>query len=128
MNAEEQKYRQMTETAVWKLIIKLSIPTMISMMITTIYNTADTYFVSKISVSASAATGIVFSLMALLQAFGFMLGHGAGSNISRLLGARHVERASTFISAFVSVISTMARLLEVSTFEGIVGIMRITPS
>ncbi len=61
MNAEEQKYRQMTETAVWKLIIKLSIPTMISMMITTIYNTADTYFVSKISVSASAATGIVFS-------------------------------------------------------------------
>ena len=77
----------MTETAVWKLIIKLSIPTMISMMITTIYNTADTYFVSKISVSASAATGIVFSLMALLQAFGFMLGHGAGSGSIRCRGS-----------------------------------------
>ena len=86
MTVEEKKYHQMTETSVGKLIIKLSIPTMISMMITTIYNTADTFFVSKISVSASGATGIVFSLMAILQAFGFMLGHSAGSNISRLIG------------------------------------------
>ena len=69
-----------------------------SMMVTTIYNTADTFFVSKISVAASGATGIVFSLMAILQAFGFMLGHGAGSNISRLLGARKVANASVFLS------------------------------
>lgn len=121
MNAEEQKYRQMTETAVWKLIIKLSIPTMISMMITTIYNTADTYFVSKISVSASAATGIVFSLMALLQAFGFMLGHGAGSNISRLLGARHVERASTFIS------TSFFLAVAIGTLIGCLGLLFLEP-
>ena len=121
MTAEEQKYRLMTETGVGKLIIRLSIPTMISMMITTIYNTADTFFVSKISVSASGATGIVFSLMAILQAFGFMLGHGAGSNISRLLGARHVERASTFISTSFFLAISLGILI------GCVGLLFLEP-
>ena len=72
MTNEEAKYKRMTETPVSKLILTLAVPTIISMMITTIYNTADTFFVSKISVAASGATGIVFSLMAVLQAFGFM--------------------------------------------------------
>ena len=121
MNAEEQKYRLMTETGVGKLIIRLSIPTMISMMITTIYNTADTFFVSKISVSASGATGIVFSLMAILQAFGFMLGHGAGSNISRLLGARHVKRASTFLS------TSFFLAIAVGTLIGCSGLIFLEP-
>ena len=111
----------MTETSVGKLIIKLSIPTMISMMITTIYNTADTFFVSKISVSASGATGIVFSLMAILQAFGFMLGHGAGSNISRLLGARHVERASTFLS------TSFFLAIAIGTLVGCTGLLFLEP-
>ncbi len=98
MTAEEAKYTRMTETPVPRLILTLAVPTIISMMITTIYNTADTFFVSRISVAASGATGIVFSLMAILQAFGFMLGHGAGSNISRLLGARKSEHANIFLS------------------------------
>ena len=98
MTSEEKKYIKMTETPVSTLILTLAVPTIISMMVTTIYNTADTFFVSKISVAASGATGIVFSLMAILQAFGFMLGHGAGSNISRLLGARKVAYASVFLS------------------------------
>ena len=98
MVSEETKYKKMTETPVSTLILTLAVPTIISMMVTTIYNTADTFFVSKISVAASGATGIVFSLMAILQAFGFMLGHGAGSNISRLLGARKVANASVFLS------------------------------
>lgn len=71
------------------------------MLITNIYNMADTFYVSKISVSASGATGIVFALMAVLQAFGFMFGHGAGSNISRLLGAKKIERAKVFTSTSV---------------------------
>ena len=91
----------MTCTPVWKLVLMLGLPTTVSMLITNIYNTADTFFVSKISVSASGATGIVFALMAILQAFGFMFGHGAGSNISRLLGARKVEHASVFASTSV---------------------------
>ena len=92
----EIHYRKMTEMPVNKLILSLCVPTVISMLITTIYNAADTYFVSKISVSASGAVGILFSLMAILQAFGFMCGHGSGSWISRLLGAREIERARQY--------------------------------
>lgn len=94
--SQEEQYRKMTETPVGRLILSLSGPTIVSMLVTNLYNMADTYFVSNISTSASGATGVVFGLMAILQAFGFMFGHGAGSNISRLLGARHVERARSF--------------------------------
>ncbi|MBE6535279.1 MAG: MATE family efflux transporter [Ruminococcaceae bacterium] len=88
----------MTETPVWRLIITLGIPTTVSMLITNIYNMADTYFVSTLSNAAGGATSIVFSVMAILQAFGFMFGHGAGSHVSRLLGARDSERAGRFTS------------------------------
>ena len=89
----------MTETPVWRLIITLGIPTTISMLITNIYNMADTYFVSTLSNAAGGATSIVFSIMAILQAFGFMFGHGAGSHVSRLLGAKDEERAGKFASS-----------------------------
>ena len=91
----------MTETPVWKLVLVLGLPTTISMLVTNIYNMADTYFVSEISNSAGGATSIVFSIMAILQAFGFMFGHGAGSHVSRLLGAKDAERAGKFLSSSV---------------------------
>ena len=96
--SSEEQFRKMTETPVAKLIIMLGIPTTISMLITNIYNMADSFFVSQISVSAGGATSIVFGLMSILQAFGFMFGHGAGSYISRLLGARDVNKASRYAS------------------------------
>lgn len=95
---ETEQYKKMTETPVSKLIIMLGIPTTISMLVTNIYNMADTYFVGTIGTSASGAVGIVFGLMAIIQAFGFMFGHGAGSIISRRLGAKDVESASRFAS------------------------------
>lgn len=94
----ESQFAKMTETPVPSLIISLAVPTVISMLITTVYNITDTYFVSKISIPASGATGIVFSLMAILQAFGFMFGHGAGSCISRYLGAKEFEKAKIYSS------------------------------
>lgn len=94
----DSQYRKMTETPVGKLIISLGIPTTISMLITNIYNMADSYFVSQLSLSAGGATSIVFGVMSILQAFGFMFGHGAGSNISRSLGSKHTERASKYAS------------------------------
>lgn len=101
--AADLQYRKMTETPVNRLIFSLSIPTVISMLIVMIYNMADTYFVSKISVSASGATGIVFGLMSIFQAFGFLYGQGAGSIISRLLGKKDIEKARMFCStAFFS--------------------------
>lgn len=96
---EERQYRRMTETPVSKLVIQLGIPTTISMLVTTIYNMADTYFVGELKDnSASGAIGVVFGLMAIIQAVGFMFGHGAGSMISRALGQRDKERASTLAS------------------------------
>lgn len=97
-SSSEQQYRKMTETPVNKLVISLGIPTTISMLVTNIYNMADTYFVSDINNSASGAIGVVFALMAIIQAFGFMYGHGAGSNIGRLLGAKNIKRAGVFAS------------------------------
>ncbi len=95
---QSAQYRKMTETPVAKLIIMLGIPTTISMLVTNIYNMADTYFVGQLGTSASGAVGIVFGLMAIIQAFGFMFGHGAGSIISRRLGAKDIESASRFAS------------------------------
>lgn len=97
-NSTEQ-YTFMTETPVSKLILKLGIPTTISMLVTNIYNMADTYFVGTLGTSASGAVGVVFGLMAIIQALGFTLGHGAGSIISRKLGAKEIDDASLVASA-----------------------------
>lgn len=112
-DVESKQYQKMIEMPVGKLIITLGIPTTISMLITNIYNMADTYYVSKISVSASGATGIVFALMAILQAFGFMFGHGAGSNISRQLGAKRVEKAKVYASTSVFLALLMGMVILV---------------
>ena len=103
---QEQRYIKMTETPISRLIPSLAIPTIISMLVTSIYNMADTFFVGKINTSATAAVGIVFPLMAMIQAFGFFCGHGSGNYISRQLGAHNFEDASKmsatgFVSAFV---------------------------
>ena len=98
MDKASAQYIKMTETPVAKLILMLGIPTTISMLVTSIYNMADTYFVGQIGTSASGAIGVVFGLMAIIQAFGFMFGHGAGSIVSRSLGARDTERATQITS------------------------------
>lgn len=93
---KEEKYKQMIETPVNKLIPGLAVPTIISMLVTSIYNMADTFFVSQIGTSASGAVGIMFSAMAMIQAIGFTLGMGSGNNISRALGNRNEQRAGIF--------------------------------
>ena len=92
------QFDKMTKTPVSKLIIKLSIPAIISMMVTNVYNLVDTAFVGQLGNSASGAVGIVFGFMAVLQAIGFMFGNGSGSIISRLLGAKNTEQASKIAS------------------------------
>ncbi|MBQ7066109.1 MAG: MATE family efflux transporter [Lachnospiraceae bacterium] len=93
MEKENQQYIKMTETKISSLISSLAVPTIVSMLITSIYNMADTFFVSKLGASASGAIGIVFSLMAIIQAVGFTLGQGSGSVISRLLGEQKNDEA-----------------------------------
>ncbi len=90
------QYDLMTKKPVPGLIVKLGIPTMISMFVTTLYNMADSYFVGQINTSASGATSVVMGLMAILQAAGFMFGHGSGSIISRKLGQKEIEDARRY--------------------------------
>ena len=92
------QFRRMTETPIPQLVLSLAAPTILSMLITSIYNLADTFFVGQISTSASGAVGVVSSLMAIIQALGFMLGHGAGTIISRSLGSRDTTTATRFAS------------------------------
>ena len=81
-----------------RVIISLSVPTIISMLVTSFYNIADTYFVGQIDTQSTAAVGIVFSVMSIIQAMGFFFGHGSGNYISRKLGAKEKENAERMAS------------------------------
>lgn len=103
----QDKFTYMTQTPVKKLVGTLAVPTMISMLVTSIYNLADTYFAGQIGTSESAAIGIALPLMAIIQALGFMFGHGSGNYISRLLGSHRGQEADRvasvgFFSAFIA--------------------------
>ena len=118
---EVNQYEKMTSWPIPKLVITLGIPTTISMLVTNIYNMADTYFVSELGNSASGAVGVVLGLMAIIQAFGFMFGHGAGSIIARKLGQKDAHSASVFAS-----LSILACLC-VGTVIGVLGLIFINP-
>lgn len=97
----DEKFIQMTEAPIEKLVLKLAGPTIVSMMVTSIYNMADTYFVSQINTSASGAVGVAFPLMMLIQAIGFTLGMGSGNYISRLLGQKNRDYSSRVLATGV---------------------------
>ena len=106
MHEHIDNYTYLTQAPVHRVIITMAIPTIISMLVTGLYNIADTFFVGKIDTQATAAVGVVFSLMFFVQAMGFFFGHGSGNYISRELGARRhenaVKMASTgFFSSFL---------------------------
>ena len=123
----EKRFKKMTESPVPTLILELALPPMISMLISAIYNMADTYFVSQINTSASGAVGVVFSLMAVIQALGFTLGMGAGTYSSRLLGGKNragaSEAASTaFYSALIGGLGlTVFGLLYIDPLMNMLG-------
>jgi Na+-driven multidrug efflux pump len=96
-NADSQ-FKKMTETPVSKLVVRLAVPTVISMLVTAIYSMADTFFVSRINTQSSAAVGIVFPIMSIIQACGFTLGMGSGSLVSRRLGEKKNDEASCITS------------------------------
>lgn len=125
----EEKYRMMVDTPVQKLIPRLAVPTIISMLITSIYNMADTFFVSQLSTSASGAVGINFSLMAMIQAIGFTLGMGSGNYMSRMLGAKFQEKAQRACSTAVYTAFAFGLVLAclgVSNIESLVRLLGAT--
>lgn len=129
MNSDKatKQFDKMTKTPITKLLIQLSIPTIISMMITNIYNMVDTAFVGKLGTSASGAVGIIFGFMAILQAVGFLFGQGAGSLMARSLGSKDREEASRIAStgafcAFVmSIIVAIVCFIFIDTLVVVLG-------
>lgn len=115
------QYDKMTKTPLVKLIVSLGIPTTISMLVTSLYNMADTYFVGTLGESPQAATGILFTLQAIIQAVAFMLGQGSGTMVSKALADRDKEEASEYVSTgfFTGVFFGMA--------FSIVGLLFLTP-
>ena len=95
---EEEKIRKMTTEPVHRLICSLAVPTIITMLVTGLYNMVDTFFVGQIGTEATAAVGLIFPVMAIIQAFGFFFGMGSGNFISRSLGAHKHDEAQTMAS------------------------------
>lgn len=128
---EEERFLQMTEAPLGGVITSLAVPCIISNLITTIYNMADTYFIGKLSTSASGAVGIALSAMHLIQAMGFFFGQGAGNNVSRLLGAHKREEASMLTAtSFVSCIlaSVVFSVCGILWIEPICRLLGSTPT
>lgn len=98
-NNQSEKFIRMTTEPVERLVMRLAVPTIISMLVTTFYNLVDTLFVRQLeNDSMVAAVGVVLPLMSIIQAFGFFCGHGSGNYISRALGRRDTEDAETMAS------------------------------
>ena len=113
MNKEEKQYQKMINTPVKKLVLTLGIPTTISMLVTSIYNIADTYFVSNLDEGAAGAVGVVFPLMAIVQAIGFTFGMGSSSMISSKLGEKKDEDAQKLGSSAFYVAIGLGILLAI---------------
>lgn len=118
---QKEKVTYMLNEPVPHLVCQMAVPTIISMLVTSFYNMVDTFFVGRINTQATAAVGVVFSVMALIQACGFFFGHGSGNFISRKLGAGEFEdagkMASTgFFTAFLAGIVL-----------GVLGLLFLTP-
>ena len=127
MNSTEKYYKKMTETKVSKLIIMLGIPTTISMLITNIYNLADTYFVGSLGKSEQAATGVLFTLQCIIQAIAFMLGHGSGTYVSKALADKDVKDATKYVSTafylggFLGLVLMVVGLIFLTPFMYLLG-------
>jgi putative MATE family efflux protein len=95
---KKDNYDFLTSAPVPKVIRRMAVPTTISMLVTSFYNIADTFFVGHLNTQSTAAVGIVFSVMFIIQAFGFFFGQGSGTYISRELGAKRHRNAEKMAS------------------------------
>lgn len=118
---KRDNYTFLTHAPVHRVVLTMAIPTIISMLSTSLYNLVDTYFVGQINTQSTAAVGVSFSVMAIIQAVGFFFGHGSGNYISRMLGAKKTDLAQQMASTGF-VLSLIAGLVI-----AILGQLFITP-
>ena len=128
-NDANRTYRKMTEEAVAPLVLKLGVPTMLSMLVTALYMTASTYYVSYLGTSAVGAMGVIFALQTIIQAIGIMIGQGCAAQTSRLLGAKAYVHANTLASSglFISLLfSSLFALTAWAVLEWLLSWMGAT--
>ena len=118
---KDENYVFLTSAPIPKVIGTMAVPTIISMLVTSLYNMADTYFVGKINTQATAAVGIVFSVMFVVQAFAFFFGNGAGTYIARELGAERKQNAERMAS------TALAYALFFATLIVVLGLLFLHP-
>ncbi|MDR1956829.1 MAG: MATE family efflux transporter [Treponema sp.] len=120
-------FERMTTEPVEKLVCQMAVPTITIMLVSALYNMADTYFVGSLGTSATAAVGVSFSLMALIQAVGFFFGHGAGNYIARALGAQNSQDAAKmaatgFCTAFsIGLVMTVSGTVWLAPLARVLG-------
>ena len=116
-----QRYQLMTESPVRQLVLRMSWPTVISMLVVAFYNIIDAFFVGHISTEATAGVGVSFAYMTFINAFGFFFGHGSGNYISNALGAKKYNDAEKMAAnGFISSMS-------LGVIAAIVGLCFLTP-
>lgn len=130
-DAQQKKFIRMTTEPVGRLVSRLALPTVVSMLITALYNIVDAFFVGRLGPSATGSIGVVYSLMAVIQAVGFGFGHGSGNYISRKLGERDVDEAS--VMAMVGAVSSflcglLIALLGLYLFDDVALWLGSTPT
>lgn len=128
MAEQMTQYDKMTKTPLVKLIVSLGIPTTISMLVTSIYNMADTYFVGTLGESQQAATGILFTLQAIIQAIAFMLGQGSGTMVSKALADRNKDEATEYASTGFFTALFMGTVLMIGGLSFLNPLMRVLGS
>ena len=120
-------YEFLTQAPVSRVILTMAVPTIVSMLVTCLYTIVDTYFVGQLNTQSTAAVGIVFSLMCLVQAIGSFFGHGSGSYMSRELGARRIDNAASmaatgFVYAIITGVAIAAvGLMSLQTLSLLLG-------
>lgn len=131
MDKQQEKYIEMTQKPVESLVLKLALPTIISMLITTFYSMVDSFFVGKINTSAVGSVGIVFSFMTVIQATGFFFGHGSGNYISFMLGKQKKQEASEMASVgfiFALIGGLLIGILGIIFLEPLALLLGSTPT
>ena len=128
MTQADLHYKKMTETPVSRLIITLGIPTTISMLVTGVYNLADTYFVGTLGESPQAATGILFTLQSIIQAIAFMWGHGSGTFVAKALADKDTESAGRYVSSAFFIGGALGLIMMVLGLTFLTPFMRLLGS
>ena len=126
---KSEKFIQMTTAPVERLVVRLAVPSIAIMLTSSVYNMADTFFVSYLGTSQIGAVGIAFPLMAIVQAMGFFFGQGSGNYMARALGAQDTESASrmaatSFVSGFL--FTTFLALMGLIFIEPLINILGAT--